>query len=358
MLEDLIYEAALVPEGWPTVLHELSMVADAEGGLLFGNVDGRLVWTADAALRQTASDFVTTGWLTQNSRVRNGIRKGLDKIPRFMTEADFFDEGEWTDDPFYTGFLRPHGLGWHAGLSVALPHGDLIFLSLEKAFDKGPVVAEALLQLDALRPHLARAAMIAARLEFDRLRSATDTLGELGLAAAAVRGDGRILLANHLFQTDSSHWTTGAGDRLALIDPSAERLLGAALQQIASAGSVGTIPLRDGDGFVRAVLNLVPIRRSARDVFAAAAAIAVISCPRPDGVGSVPVLQVLFDLTAAEAEVARRVANGVSVASIARESGRSVHTIRNQLRNAMEKTGCSRQVELVVLLHQIGHSGS
>jgi predicted transcriptional regulator len=46
-------------------------------------------------------------------------------------------------------------------------------------------------------------------------------------------------------------------------------------------------------------------------------------------------------------------AAGQTIEQIARSSGRSKETIRSQLRAVMSKTGCTRQVELVLLMRQL-----
>jgi DNA-binding CsgD family transcriptional regulator len=67
----------------------------------------------------------------------------------------------------------------------------------------------------------------------------------------------------------------------------------------------------------------------------------------------VELVQSLFDLTPAEARVARSLASGKTVADIATDGGVSRNTIRTQLDRVMEKTGCNRQADVVALLTAI-----
>lgn len=62
------------------------------------------------------------------------------------------------------------------------------------------------------------------------------------------------------------------------------------------------------------------------------------------------VLQGLFDLTPAEARVARAIGDAQSVENIAELLGVSRETVRTQLKSVLAKTGVGRQVELVRLL--------
>ena len=61
-------------------------------------------------------------------------------------------------------------------------------------------------------------------------------------------------------------------------------------------------------------------------------------------------LRDLFDLTPAEAELARCLLAGRTLREIAGASGRSVNTVRNHLAHLMGKTHTNRQSELVPLL--------
>lgn len=67
-------------------------------------------------------------------------------------------------------------------------------------------------------------------------------------------------------------------------------------------------------------------------------------------------VQTLFDLTPAEIAVAQAIANGLSTSQISATTGRSITTIRNQLKSAMLKTGSSRQTELALLMRQMSRT--
>lgn len=58
----------------------------------------------------------------------------------------------------------------------------------------------------------------------------------------------------------------------------------------------------------------------------------------------------LYELTRAEARVARLLVNGESVQEIAQMNNTSPHTVRNQVKNIFAKTGAVRQAELAILL--------
>ena len=62
---------------------------------------------------------------------------------------------------------------------------------------------------------------------------------------------------------------------------------------------------------------------------------------------------VSFGLTHAEAEIALSLAYGLTPREIASKRSVSIHTIRNQLKSAMSKTGSRRQTELVLAVERL-----
>ena len=64
----------------------------------------------------------------------------------------------------------------------------------------------------------------------------------------------------------------------------------------------------------------------------------------------VELIQSLFDLTPAEARVARSLTTGDAVDKIAVGAAVSSNTVRAQVRGILEKTGLHRQAEVVALL--------
>ena len=98
------------------------------------------------------------------------------------------------------------------------------------------------------------------------------------------------------------------------------------------------------------VAHVIPIRLSARDVFVRCAAVLAMTPVTAPQAPPIELVQSLFDLTPAEARVARSLASGKSVEAIASDGGVSLNTVRTHVRGVLDKTGCNRQVEVVALL--------
>ncbi|KQX40163.1 hypothetical protein ASD04_05870 [Devosia sp. Root436] len=353
-VEEAAYEAAIVPELWPDLLTRLGTISNSAGGALLSINERGMHLARAPALEKAAQRFLDEGWMTRNSRVGGVMAKGLVGLPRFVNEDDYFDSPADADaDPMVRDLFREEGFGWAAGFMVQLPHGDMIVMNIEQYYERGPIRGDDLARLDSLYPHLARAAMLSARADFERVRTAIETLTALGLPAAALTPSGRVVLANDDFNQASHVWTTRGSDRLGLHDRVADTMLSGALEALKLARSPRSIPVRaEVGGAITSVIQVVPIRRAAHDIFGSTVAIVVLSEPKA-GLAGATMVQSLFDLTPAEIGVVQAIVAGQTVAEIARQTSRSVETVRNQLKTAMAKTGCSRQVELVLLVRQL-----
>jgi hypothetical protein len=93
------------------------------------------------------------------------------------------------------------------------------------------VEREALDQLDALRPHIGRAILIAARLRLERARAATATLAVLGFPALVLDDQRKVLAANELGGGLADHLIWRARDGVTLRDRAADTLFTEALSK-------------------------------------------------------------------------------------------------------------------------------
>lgn len=347
-LVDLIYEASVVPERWHEILEELNAIGEGGGALIFTRSGYRDYWLATELASKVHQIGVESG--IANPRIP---RLFAAKHAGFITDQDVFTPEEIEREPYYTHFLRRQGFGWGTATAIEVPSGDVIAFNVERRYERGPVEPYVVEKLDRLRPHLARAALISARMMFERARSAAETLGLIGLPAVMLRMGGRPLTANRLFEDLMPDVAEEGRERLVLAEPAADVLFAEALQRIGRFGDPGgvrSIPVPAREGRPPAIVHLVPVRGAANDVFSGAASVLIVTPVERKKVPGAEVLQGLFDLTPAEARVARGIAEGRTLEAIALAAGVSQETVRSQLKAALGKTGMNRQAELAVLL--------
>jgi DNA-binding CsgD family transcriptional regulator len=352
-LIDEIYECSFAPERWPNVLDRLARMTDAVGGTFFvASSTGVQSWTASEPFRLGMELFAKTGLATRGGRLAR-LRAAH---PGFVLETDLYDtEEEMAADPVYRELLWPAGLGWGTGTAVPLPSGETLCLTLERFRTRGPVELTAIQQLDALRPHLARSALMSARLQLERARIASETLALLGLPALVFDHQGKVLAANHLIEALTGQIRWQAQDRFALKDTSAHVLLQQAVAELDVQGArpVLSFASRGVEASAAMVVHIVPIRGSSRDIFQRCAGVLVMMPVTFPQAPPVELVRSLFDLTPAEAQVARSVTTGETIETIASTTGVSRNTVRTHLQRVLAKTGCSRQAEVVALLSGI-----
>jgi DNA-binding CsgD family transcriptional regulator len=194
----------------------------------------------------------------------------------------------------------------------------------------------------------------------ERARAAMEALGLIDLPAAVLGLRGRPLAANALFKDLMPHITHGCRDRLAFSDAIADALFAEALSQSVRASgpnAVRAIPIRARGELPPMIVHFMPAGGDAQDIFAGASCVLIVTLLRPPLVPEAEVLQGLFDLTPAEARVARGIAEGQTVEAIAEAFGLSRETVRSQLKAVLGKTGLVRQAELVALLAGLHLSG-
>lgn len=270
----------------------------------------------------------------------------------FSIDHDVFTPAEWEADPIRREFLAPRGYGWGVATSIEVPTGETMIFHCEKRSADGPVDPAAIAYLDALRPHLSRAALMSARLDLQRATGTVAGLERIGLAAAVVSPSGRLRAANRPFQALVPDVFLDHQLGLGLTHPPANRLLAAAIEATA-AGVMETtmsVPLPARNGRPPMIVHLSPVRGVAHDIFTQSAAIIVVTPVSIADVPSADLIQGLFDLTPAESRVARALAQGQTVDAVAAAHSVAVHTVRNQLRSIFSKTGVNRQADLVGLL--------
>ena len=350
-LIDRVYECSVVPQLWPDILDDVAGQVDGRGGLLF-SARRTLDWTSSKSLTDVFQSYVADGWFASCDR---RVCLMSQAQPSFFVEHDFWSESDLDQTPIYRDFFRPRGLGWSAGTGLRMPTGDNVVFSIERAFERGPIERDYVDHLNALRPHLARSAFLTARLGLQRITGATETLTAIGLPALALDASGSVVEANELAVELSDHLRWGAQDRLIFTDRRSATWLHEGLAALgAPGGGVPTsFPVRDADDCAVMVAHLLPVRRSAQDIFGGGYAVLFLTTLGGKRAPDLELLRSLFDLTPAEARVAAGLADGLSLEDIALDGNVAVETVRKQLRGVFEKTGCNRQAEVATLLANV-----
>ena len=339
--------AALLGTAWTSPLARLAEAAGA-GGAVLARYEGKRLLTLipTDGLAEAAREFMA-------GRAPVGARHALPVRPTelgFRTDYDDFDPALIGRDPYYQDFLRPIGFYWHANIGFRFATGEEIEIGLKRERRHGHYDRADIAALNTLRRDL-RVSMRLARGVVD-----AETVGVLRMVHQ--RGDPAYELdrRGRVIRVHQDHArSTGVnvlGKRLIVADRSAQAALDHAIHMAVVMGRSAVAPVADHGGR-RAFLQVVPVTGEARDVFHSTVAIAVL-IEQADGSDIVETLpeavRSAFGLTGREAEVAALLARGLSLAQTAARLRLRVGTTRNHLKAIFQKTGTTRQGELVALL--------
>lgn len=352
---DLIYQAAFVPDHWMRVLDDLAFSIGAQG-TSFGNITATGArWLASPSLNDMSKKMIDEGWATRNTRADK-----LLTIPHhgFVDEAEHFTEDDYNTQPIFTEVLKPLGYGFGTSTFIQAPTGDNFIVAIEKKKATGPVTKQSIAFLDQLRPHLARAALMSSRLEFERITAAVEALQLTGLPSAVFSDGGKLLAANSLLEGFAPQVVLTAGNQLRFAHDPANRLFSAAIADMVKPGSgkdgpSHSFPLPSINETPPAIVHMIPVRGDARDIFTRAACFLFVTPVDRSRVPSAGLIQGLFDLSPAEARVAWSLAAGHDVAATAGKQGIGVETVRSHVKAILHKSGMNRQADFVAAIASI-----
>jgi DNA-binding CsgD family transcriptional regulator len=349
-----IYEASADPELWSGVLHDIAGSVDAVGGIILTRrSDFWLGWRHSPALEGVGRYLESPAAAASEApyRLVAANRAG------FVDAFEAFTEEEWLADPQMTEWGTRAGLLYASAVALPMPTDDMVVVQINRRSDQRRFDPEDIARLDLFRPHLARAGLLAARWRLERLRAAAEALAIIGIPAAILDADGRLLAANALIEEQRAHVVFRPRDRVALVDRAADALLRRAVAEIRdpASASVRSFAARGLDGRP-IVAHLVPATGRARDLFDGGFAILALTPVATPQAPDAALIRGLFDLTAAEARVACGVAEGLTPEQIAARHGTTRETVRGQLKSVFGKTGVARQSQLAALLATQGRA--
>ena len=351
---DRVYEAAVVPDLWPRVCDLLSSHIDAYSTSLITLAPGASPrWVASERIVEPMRRYETSGVAQRTDRPARGLAIAPNT---FLRDVDLMTTEELARDALRVELLEPIGLAWELGAAFTEPSGSFFVFSQLKKTGEGPFSADAVLRMNSLKSDLARAAFLATRLGLQHAASMTESLELIGLAGAVIGDRGQMVSANPQFFSLSPRIRAGARDQFFFQDSRARSLYRTALAELSlgrtavaqsiAIGSEGDEPAL--------VIQVIPVRRSARDIFNKSCALVVVTPVGENGPPDLRVISGLFDLTRAEAVVAQKLTIGLSVTQIAAALKVSQETVRTHMKSLFRKTGVKRQAQLVGLLSGLG----
>jgi DNA-binding CsgD family transcriptional regulator/PAS domain-containing protein len=281
---------------------------------------------------------------------------------KVVTQQELVPDAELLGSAYYRDYLEPIGIFHILGADTTEPAGLMARLRIARQL-REPAFAEAEKTLCArLLPHLKRALQIHARL--NHATSERDlyagAVNQLSVATIILDEQSRVLNTNNLASEllAEKDGLVLVDDRLSLGTRSEndrlQEIVAATIEaQLADATSMASalrVARPSGHPDLGLVIRPVPAASEWAKGQASPCVAIFISDPHHQENASTQMLTELFQLTPAEANLAIKLARGMSLAEVAEQQSVSQHTTRAQLKSIFAKTGATRQAELVRLV--------
>jgi DNA-binding CsgD family transcriptional regulator len=361
-LIERIYDAAVEPDRWQDFVEALSESLDG-AWIAFG------LWAPDDPLAGTA---YLVG-ITPEYR-RSYTEQLVSHLPfggfgpeagkRFFSMGDLFPEIELTENGFWRDWMEPQGLApcWPIGCAIHLDGKDPVgWIYIVRPKGGEPFGEEDLALGDLLLPHLHRALGIHLKLSSSRHQRAAlgEVIDRLPTGVLLLDAERRVLSKN---KSAEAILALNDGFRIGPCGPCADtprdnEVLKKAIAAIADpdpgqemrASGFTTITRPSGKRpFVVMVTPLLAASPGAQSGDAVASLF--VADPETGRVSATQVLENVYRLTHAEAELVRLLSEGHSLEEAAKRRGVTINTARGQLKQVFAKTDTKRQPELVRLV--------
>jgi DNA-binding CsgD family transcriptional regulator len=349
-MEDLIaaiYEAAFIPENWPSVLERIAHISGCVGGQLFIAERQKILrWVgSDNFMNEVTEEYIEAGWDKRNARIPRGIALNRNA---FITDLDIFTVEELDQDPSYTKFLRPKGLGWGIGSHIPIGENNFAVFSFERSISAGNARRENVYFLNLIRPHLYRAVLLSLNNRLRETASLMETLETIGFPAVAVNRNCKCLISNNLYCKKFSSQSQMVCD-ISLTDA----VNSSRLRETVGSGRAASIFMHAAESSDSFIVHVIPVSSAAYDLFSEVSAVIIFTSTTAEQPYEISSLSSIFGLTKAEAKLARGLGEGLRVADYADRQGISIETARSHLKSVFRKTGVGRQSELTKLMAEI-----
>ncbi len=359
---DLIYEAAVEPGLWVDVMERL---ADAIGGTSgamtqLDMVDGSGGLVISRLAPDTISDYFD--YYSQKnvlSVVSDAEAYLKNWRPAIITDEDWMPKSDFVASEYYNDFLVPRDIHSTVMIRLAAFGADVAAISLNRPRSAGQFQPGELAYVRALQPHLIRAFELG-----DKVSRARRVSADLGQALEMsehgiilVERGGRIAFANPVAEglLAASGAVASSGGILTAVHPDAGRQLH---QLVEAATSPNREARRGGSMAAPSPLHRLPLSLTVAPLHSERASVfsarpCALVCVTDLEAGIAPPehkLRNVFGLTAAEARVALALFEGQTPREAAEMLNVSFNTVRTQLARIFDKTGVSRQADLVRLM--------
>lgn len=352
-----IYDGVMEPTGFQRFVQCFVEVFELKAAMMLtANLEtgeSKGIWVAGMGpewIEQYAINFVGEDMLAQHMSSA--------PVAHFYATNLDLNAHEFIDSRFYREWVVPQNIAYASG-AIVLKEGPWCSqIVLQRRPDQPPFSREQLEQCNRLIPHLQRAIQMRQRFGELQLGEASigagldviampsllvDEFGKVGYANGAARD---MLEAAQCLRLDDGHLRTNRHELTRRLNVEIMAAVCASRGDITQAPGMVLLPR---PGLRPLILMVSPLRLSGASEIKGGAIVFIYDAQTTPTI-TADLVQRLFDLSEAEAELAVALCAGRTLDEAATARGTSLHTVRSQLKSLFAKTGTNRQADLIVLM--------
>jgi DNA-binding CsgD family transcriptional regulator/PAS domain-containing protein len=317
-----------------------------------------LQWFSSAGLPSAASARYSDHFAANNPRVPHVLRQRAGEV---CWDYKLLDEEAMRRDAFYSEFLPSMGLRYFVSAVLERTEDRIAVVSVQRSRRKGHAEQREIALMHRLCPHFQRAYTMRKYLGAVAPNLFENALDLLADGIALLRRDGGIVYVNEALRTIAAHNRDFRIDRnsIEFAVPELRSRFAVALGAVARVLEPNStwlptdfaVPREDLPPYTVSVRPLLHTADETRHPDAAM--MLLIHDPLQQNVAAGRMLQELYGLTNAEAQLVQALGTGMTAVGYAQSRGISVTTVYTHLRRTREKTGWKSVAELTRRFHEV-----
>jgi DNA-binding CsgD family transcriptional regulator/PAS domain-containing protein len=317
-----------------------------------------LKWFSSAGLPSAAGEQYSDHFAAVNPRVPPVLRQRAGEV---CWDYKLMDEEAMKRDAFYSEFLPSMGLRYFISAVLEQTADRIAVVSVQRSRRRGHAEQREIALMHRLCPHFQRAYTMRKRLGADAPNLFENALDLLADGIALLRRDGGIVHVNEALRSIAANNRDFRIDRnsIEFATPELRGRFTAALGAVARVHEPNAAYLATDFAVPRE--NLPPYTVSVRPLLhpagetshPEATAMLLVHDPLQQTLAAATMLQDLYGLTNAEAQLVRALGTGMTAVAYAQSRGVSVTTVYTHLRRTREKTGWKSVAELTRRFHEL-----
>jgi len=324
---------------------------------------GGLLWFSAAGLPSAAGARYSDHFAALNPRIRPILRQASGEV---SWDYKVMDEETMRRDEFYSEFLPSMGLRYFISTVLEQTEDRIAVVAVQRPRRSGHVTNREIALMHRLCPHFQRAYTMrkllgapAPRRE-DLFENALDLLSD---GIALLRKDSTIVFVNDALRHLAARNCDFRIDRdsIEFATPDLRGRFAAALGAVErihhpDAGYLAADFAVPREGLPPYTVSVRPLLRAGEMTHPDAAAMLLVHDPLQQNFTAGKMLQDLYGLTNAEAQLVQALGTGMTAVAYAKGRGISVTTVYTHLRRTREKTGWKSVAELTRRFHELNVS--